>query len=185
MNVDLKNLLYLSTIVAMLSGCASHSSVPEEIRSQSQGNPTIKEVRADVTQFENVNVLWGGVIASVENIDTRTRIEIVARDLYKSGRPRNNDYSPGRFIAEFQGFLDPAIFAKDREITINGAVQEIKQDSIGEYQYTFPIVRVNKHQLWEPREQYGFNPHPYYHDPFYHFYPYHHFYRYHHRHHHH
>ena len=94
------------------------------------------------------------------------------------------DRSAGRFIAVIDGFLDPALYAEDREITVSGVVEDAVTRKIGDYDYTFPRVRVNNYLLWPPRPEYDPRtyPPPWYYDPWYPGYPYYYPYRYYHRH---
>jgi outer membrane lipoprotein len=166
MKCSIKNLL-LGLLSAMLvAGCASH--IPNEIRQAPQNNPIVAEVRTGPDRFVGSEVRWGGVIASVENLQTQTRLEIVARDLTNSGRPQNNDYSPGRFLADVAGFLDPAVYAVDREITVFGVVFGSKDKPIGQYPYRYPVISVKQHLLWEPLPKRDVYRYPsYWYDPWY------------------
>lgn len=167
MKCSIKNLL-LGLLSAMLvaGGCASH--IPNEIRQAPQNNPIVAEVRTDPDRFVGSEIRWGGVIASVENLQAQTRLEIVARDLRNSGRPLNDDFSPGRFLADVEGFLDPAVYAADREITVFGVVLGSKDKPIGQYPYRYPVISVKQHLLWEPlpkRDPYHYPS--YWYDPWY------------------
>lgn len=165
----------------LLAGCASN--IPKAISTAPADNPMVAEVRSDVRQFIGAHVRWGGTIAMVENQANETRIEIVARELDKSGQPRLTDRSSGRFIAIIDGFLDPALYAEGRELTVAGVVEDETSRKIGEYDYTFPLVRVDNYLLWPLRPEpvpYDY-PRYWYYDPWYPWYPYYHPYRYYHR----
>ncbi len=151
-----------------LSGCAINA--PTWVREVPEDDPTITQVRENIPLYKDVIVRWGGVIVSVDNDTDRTSIEIVSRELYRSGRPRSNDYSPGRFIAIIPTFLDPSVYKTKREITVKGAVQNSKKAAIGEYDYIYPVIDVKNYHLWEPLQQLGYGPQPYY--PYYPYYPY-------------
>jgi len=106
--------------------------------------------RADNERFSGDPVRWGGVIAKVENKQDGTWIEIVARELDSSGRPRDGDFSPGRFIAAFPGFLDPTVYVKDRAITVSGILDGSIDQLIGQHSYSYPKVLADSHALWKP-----------------------------------
>ena len=89
----------------------------------------------------------------------------------------------GRFFARVAGFLDPAVYAADREVTVYGIVEEVVKRNIGEKPYSYPTVRSERLYLWPVRlaVPYGYYPDPYWYDPFYYPYryrPYHHWRRY-------
>lgn len=123
---------------------------------------TLSQVRADVARYVNERVRWGGSIVAVKNRSRDTQIEIVARSLDDYGRPRQSGESFGRFIAHADGFLDPAIYARNREFTVAGTVETKLTSAVGEYLYDYVVVHVDVQKLWEPRLS-----RPYYRDPFY------------------
>ncbi len=145
---------------ALLAGCASQA--PKAIRTEPPGSPTVAQVRADPQRWMGAQVRWGGTIASVENKGQETWVEVVSRDLWDEGRPMDNDRTGGRFLARIPGFLDPAIYAKERQLTVAGTVAGSLTRPIGQYPYRFPVVRADASYLWEPLPP----PRPWYHDPF-------------------
>jgi outer membrane lipoprotein len=122
-------------------------------------------VRETPEQFIGTAVRWGGAIVSVRNLKDETVVEIVSRQLDGDGRPRAEDQSEGRFLAQVTGFLDPAVYAGKREVTVSGRVAGALRQSIGEFPYQYPIVRVEQIYLWEPRLQPNYDP--YRNDPWY------------------
>jgi len=119
-------------------------------------------------------VRWGGTIAKVTNTasDT-TQVEIVSRPLYRSGRPVVDDRSDGRFIAEFNEFLDPEIYTLGRALSVIGIVSDSVDGTVGESTYRFPRVQVSDFRYWKPRPPQREFPHStlydhYHNDPFWH-----------------
>ncbi|MGI9316500.1 MAG: Slp family lipoprotein [bacterium] len=152
--------------VMLAGGCAS--TIPEEIKRAPSGDMNVAEVLPDPDRFNGTEVRWGGEIASVQNFKSHTQIEIVARELYSSGRPLGSAHSAGRFLANIQGFLDPAVYSDEREITVFGIVTGSSTRPIGEYRYSYPIIDVSQYVLWQPlprRDPYYH--YPYWHDPWY------------------
>lgn len=168
----MKILLILST-AALLAACASQA--PLAIRDAPPESPAIGAVRDDVDHHVGTEVRWGGTIAEVDNREDETWIEIVGRDLRDTGRPISEDSSQGRFLAKFDGFLDPAIYSEGRLLTVVGAIEGRQMQPIGDYDYYYPVVDVESHYLWEEiSHRYAYDPYwryPYYspflYDPFY------------------
>lgn len=138
----------LAGAVAALAGCAAQ--LPPAISEAPPGSPGVAEVRAAPEGHRGAAVRWGGTLAEVRNRAEVTELEIVARPLAGSGRPREGDGSEGRFIARVPGFLDPAIHARGRLITVAGRVAGVRRGTVGEYPYRFPVVEASAHHLWEP-----------------------------------
>lgn len=153
---------YLLAILTLLTACASQ--IPRPVRDTPVG-PSIEVVRGDVQQYLGTQVRWGGSIVAVENRPADTVLEIVARPLQDYGRPAEQGESTGRFLARYNGFLDPTIYTKGRSITIVGKIAGEEQRPIDKYTYVFPIVAVEHYYLWEPLPQLPAYSPPYFYDP--------------------
>lgn len=163
--------LFLAALSSTLLSCASQ--VPERIREFPAGGPTLYEVRAEPERFKGTSVRWGGVIAAVDNRAEETVIQVVAKDLENSGRPRDTLLSDGRFMARMKGFFDPVVYAPGELLTVVGPVEGVETAKIGEHSYTFPVVRVEQYFLWEPYYPGYYDYPPWYYDRFYYpWYPY-------------
>lgn len=142
----------------LLAGCASQ--IPRAVSEPAPSKLSVAQARASQGPIDR-QVRWGGTIAKVENHKTETWIEVVERPLDNNGRPRQLDQSGGRFLARVDGFLDPVIYTLGRRITVAGLLQENITRPIGDYTYTFPVVKVTSFYLWPQL------PQPVYRDPWY------------------
>lgn len=164
-------LLIILPLAVILYACAS--GVPEQIRSEPEGSPPLPLVISTPERYLSAPVRWGGTIAHVQNLPGETRIEIVARELAGDGEPKNLDRSEGRFIAIFNRFLDPAIYAVDRNLTVRGQITGSVVKQLGEMDYSYPLVKVEASYLWpKPLPRYDYYD-PFLYDPWYpYWYPY-------------
>ena len=152
----------LILLVAVLgAGCASN--VPVNIRNEPADNPVLPAVAQDARAFVGRAVRWGGMVISVDNKASETVIEVLAQDLDAFGRPIESDRSPGRFLAEVQGFLDPQIYRKDRAVTVYGSIAPSVVRNVGEKPYTYAVVKAAQVYLWADYSPYQ---DPWYRDPF-------------------
>lgn len=148
--------ILLGFLVVLLSACAS---VPQPLRGEF----------ADVAPAQGADpaakVRWGGRVIEVLTSADQTCLEILGLPLDPSARPRLTDTEIGRFRACKSGFLDPAVFTQDREITITGQVVGEDTRQVGEYSYRMPRVAVDSLMLWPDRP----DPQAYYlrSDPFF------------------
>lgn len=156
-------LLILTVLV--LAGCAGN--VPKPIQDAPAGAPSLAEVRANPERFADSRVRWGGTIAEVINREEATLVQVVAKELGSSGRPRASDQSSGRFIARIDGFVDPMVFAEGRLLTVAGTVRGSETLPIGEYAYRFPVVDVESSYLWEEVSSQPYPYTPLWYDPWY------------------
>lgn len=161
----MKNIGY-PFVVLILFGCAATGPLPVSQTPVSQ--VPVAEVRADPSRFIGTEVRWGGVITQVENKTKDTWVEIVSRPLRRSGQPRESGGSSGRFIAVFEGFFDPVVYQKGLQLTVLGSITGQTKRSIGEHDYSFPMVSVTASYLWPEApdpDYYNYPPHWWYYDP--------------------
>jgi outer membrane lipoprotein len=150
----------------VLAGC--QSSVPIQIREPLLEAPSIVQVQEDLKGNKGKHVRWGGVIASVENRAADTWVEVVSKALGQEGRPLSGDQAFGRFFARVSGFLDPAVYKPDREVTVYGVVEDTVERPIGTKPYRYPMVKSELLYLWPVYRTgpYGYYPDAYWYDPY-------------------
>lgn len=156
-------------LLAQLAGCAIPPPVYDPIEAADFQGPPLAAVRAQPDAFLQMPVRWGGVIARVDNQREKTELEIVEQPLDGRGRPVADDDSAGRFLAQIPGFLDPAIYAVGRSITVVGLLTGTMPGRVGDYHDTFPVVTVDYHRLWPKRRvpEVIYVPDPYWYGPVY------------------
>jgi len=129
-----------------------------------QNNPPVAAVQSKPEAYIKKPVTWGGVILSSEAKQSGTEIILLAKRLDSSTRPFETDTALGRFIAQIKGFVDPAVLAKGRELSVNGVITGAEKRKVGEFEYLYPVVIVNSYHLWPVRVKYYDD---YYWDPWY------------------
>ena len=162
------------TLILSLYSCAP--SKFKEIKSEINKKVTFDLVISDPDQFVGEKVLWGGEILTSRNEEDETIIEVIQAPLNYKDKPGNIDLSSGRFLIEKAGFIDPAVYAKGRKITVAGTIAGTRAEEIGETDYVYPVVQALKMYLWKKEPiylspQYIYDPlyynpyYPYYSDP--------------------
>jgi outer membrane lipoprotein len=101
------------------------------------------------------------VIIKAENQKEGTLIEVLQKPTDREGRPKAVDQSDGRFLALYDGFLDVAIYARDRELTIAGEIREKRVLPLGDIQYAYPLILVRQLHLWPAERKERLHPYPY------------------------
>jgi outer membrane lipoprotein len=163
------NTLTLACLILLIAGCSPFSKT---VRQQIDERLTFAEVQKDPDRFTGKKGLWGGVIIETTNTQAGTLIKVRQADLDFETRPKDLDTSHGRFLVRHSRFLDPAIYAEDREISVFGEIIGKEDMPLGEILYTYPVVRAEALHLWERRRD------PMHYDPwFWDYYPYPWFYR--------
>lgn len=142
--------LALGLCCMLLGACAS--PVPVAIRDPARPDIPIAAVQQAPDAFLGREVRWGGRILAVDNGPKTTRVTVLAGRLAADGHPDLSADSPGRFIAEYQGFVDPTRFPVDRLLSIVGPIVAVEPQPIGAYRYPYPVVAALTSYLW-PRPE--------------------------------
>jgi len=139
----------LAGAMALLSGCAP--TFPQQITDRVDKDITFDDLTKNIDAYKGKWVMFAGVIADLRNEkDGGSSIEIVQKSADSDGRPLETDRTGGRFIAVSKQFLDPAIHARGREITVVGEVEGVTVKPLGETSYQYPLITVEALHLWEP-----------------------------------
>lgn len=134
-----------------LVGCAIPPPAYDPIQDASFQGPPLAVARARPEAYLQTWVRWGGVVARVDNRREETWVEIVEQPLESNGYPLRAEASAGRFLTRFPGFLDPAIYAVGRSITVVGPLTGTAPGQVGDYRTTYLVVTVELHRLWPER----------------------------------
>jgi len=163
MKVTVKKALFNVMVAVGATTIAACTSIPTQLQGE---YAEISPARVQPDMFGS-NVRWGGVLVDTHNETDRTCFEVLSRALDRSMRPRVEDQTAGRFIACTNGFHEPELYAKGREVTVTGQIQNMEVRKIEEFDYHYPVVEITDLVLWEERQNVrAYDPY-YYYDPFY------------------
>lgn len=160
-----RRILFVSIAGALaLGGCAT---IPQPLA----GNYTpVTLASARSGTATDARVRWGGEIIATEPREQQTCFFVLAKPLDSQARPERSEDSAGRFVACKQGFYDPEVFRKGRELTVTGSLAGTVQHKIGQYDYTYAKVDADNVYLWPKRVQYADSYRPWggpgWYDPF-------------------
>jgi outer membrane lipoprotein len=159
--------LLLASALVLCAGCAT-SPISKPLREAAKPQPSFAEINARPEAYRNRPVLLGGVIVETKNQPQATEIEVLQKPLERSDRPEDVDRSHGRFLVRCNGFLDPAVYAQGREITVAGEVQGQEARPLDQTQYTYPVISCREIHLWAKRPPAAYYyPAPYWYGPWY------------------
>jgi len=148
-----RRVLFLSVVGAVaLGGCAT---IPQPLAGN-YAPVTLDAARSGTASASPVR--WGGEIVETQPREQQTCFFVLAEPLDSQARPKRGEESLGRFVACKQGFYDPEVFAKGREITVTGTLDGTAQHKIGEFDYTYPKVDASNVYLWPNRPLYVQRP---------------------------
>lgn len=141
--------LLASASLILLAAC---STIPDTLKSDNPNLITDYSVWQVDSEVGN-QVRLGGVVANVDNLQQRTRVEVVNLPIGSSGKPDIKQEPKGRFVAYIDGFADPVALAPGRLISLIGDSQGREQGLVGQYDYDFPVMHATGFHLWRIEER--------------------------------
>ena len=138
--------LTLLLVGLLLAGCGS--VFPKQSLEGVNRELSLAELRRDPEAYRSARVVLGGVIVATTPKVGQTEIEVLSRPLGDSDAPRRTDQSDGRFLVTTPDFLDPAVYATGRRLSVLGAVTGGEERKLGELPYQYPVVRAERMYLW-------------------------------------
>lgn len=136
----------------MVGGCAT---IPQPLA----GNyPPVSLDAARTGAAGATQVRWGGQIIRTDPREQQTCFFVLAQSLDSQARPRAGQDSLGRFVACKQGFYDPEVYRKGREITVTGTLDGTMQHKVGTFDYTYAKIAATSVYLWPKRPVYVERP---------------------------
>ena len=142
----------------LLGACASGPRYPTEGVELSL---TPQQAIAEADAARGKTILWGGMIINSSNLESRTRIEILAYPLDSNQYPQTDSSPLGRFLLFKDGYLETVDYAPGRLITVRGPLTGTQSGQVGETAYTYPLVSARDLYLWpragrsDPRVHFG------------------------------
>ncbi len=142
-------LFALGLLVLILWGCVS--AFPEDALRTVNRGITVGDLRQDPAAYVGQRVILGGEVLATRPRVGETEIELLARRLGGDDSPERGDRSEGRVLVRTAEFLDPAVYAAGRRLTVIGAVTGAEERKIGDLPYRYPVIAAERMRLW-PRE---------------------------------
>jgi outer membrane lipoprotein len=130
-----------------LTGMGCTHLISETVRQQAQPSVSFAELRTNPEALKGRTVILGGEILQTTNLRDGTRIEVLQRPLSESETPKLTDTSGGRFMAFCKEYLDPAVYAQQRRITVAGQVLGTFSGKVGEVDYPYPMISCEETHL--------------------------------------
>ncbi len=138
---------FLLFSIFTLTGCVGF---PEQLEvADTNALVSYQQAASKAQQVEGKPIRWGGAIASIENKQQSTVLEVVYYPLTGYGRPIVDDESMGRYRVHINGFMDPMVYQVGRLMTFTGTLKGVEEGLVGEHNYVFPSVEGDNYYLWK------------------------------------
>jgi outer membrane lipoprotein len=140
----------LVCVAMIVAGCAS-SPFPEDLARSADRALTLRELRSNPTAHVGARVILGGEVLVTTPKPGETEIEVLSRTLGAGDVPERGDSTAGRFLVRSPEFLDPAVYAPGRRLTVLGTVAGRSERRVGDLPYVYPVISAERIKLW-PKE---------------------------------
>ncbi len=150
-------------IACLFPGCAVMS--PSVEPAPDLQDLPFEELVREAGQYVGETVVVGGYVLSVENKARETILTAVQAPLGVGQKPKSKDLSQGRLILVRDGFLDPEVFEKDRQITVGGTILGSSASEKEAVSYPYLRLQVEEIHLWPKETMRSAYPYYYWDDP--------------------
>jgi outer membrane lipoprotein len=147
----MKKAVLLMVIALCIEGCTY--AISRDMEGKADKTVTFNMIMADPEAFKGKLVIFGGTIASVKNAKDGTVIEVIQKSLDYWGKPKRTDKSSGRFLVFYRGYLDSLVYSPGRDLTVAGEVAGTRQQTLGEIDFSYPLLNSKELKLWERPER--------------------------------
>jgi outer membrane lipoprotein len=143
---SMRRLLVLVVACVGLAGCAS--VFPKEMLRGVDRSLTLAVLRSDPERYRQARVVLAGEIIETRPRTGSTEIEVLSRPLGEGDAPQRTDHSDGRFLVLAPDFLDPAVYAPGRRVSVVGTVAGSEERTLGDQPYRYVMIRADQIYLW-------------------------------------
>ena len=141
-NLSYQRLVVVTGVVFCMTGCGH--VISSEMRQVASGDLSFPVILENPTAFVGSSVILGGMIIETLYEGENTTIMMLETPLDSGGKPADEEYTRGRFIAVASGFLDGAIFRKGKKVALAGEIIGKDVRPLGDSYYEYPLVLIKE-----------------------------------------
>jgi len=142
---------FIFLVVAITIGLSACASGPDIDLERYDRVVTPDNAAANFDLHSGKEVLWGGLIVGISNLDKGTEIEVLGYPLVGKAEPDSRREPIGRFIVRSEKFVEPLEYAPGKELTVAGRITDTTSGQVGGTQYIYPVLAPDDLFLWSGR----------------------------------
>ena len=146
----MKKIAFLMSVALFFQGCSF--AISPELAKRADKNIPFETLARDPDPYKGKLVILGGIITQTTPLKKGTLIEVLQKPLDYWGKPRRTDTSGGKFLVYYSSYLDPLVYAPERELTVAAEVEGTRSKALGDIEYSYPLVLSKELKLW-PQER--------------------------------
>jgi len=135
--------------MALILSAVSCAVISRDVRYVALQDVPFGLIAREPEKFKGQTVILGGYILEAENTEGQTVLQVLQAPLDFSQRPVSRDSSEGRMSIYHNGYLDPEIYEKGREITVAGVV---RADAARKHKGPYLEIESREIYLWPEYE---------------------------------
>ncbi len=143
----MRNLIIMFCFLSLLA-TVSCAVISRQVRSEADPPVPFRTLLDQADQYKGRTVILGGYILETTNLASETILKVLQTPLRMGEEPESRDSSQGRFLVYCNGFLDPAVYAKDRAVTVAGRVIGSAVEKIGAKRVLYLKIENREIYLW-------------------------------------
>ena len=136
--------LALTFAFAALAACAA----APVLKDAPPASPPPAQVATAPERYRGADVVWGGKILGVHNLEDTTEVQVVAYPMDASQRPDQSAGTEGRFIVVLPGYVEALDFPSGRFLTVRGHLDGTRVGRVDDHDYVYPLLRRDALHLW-------------------------------------
>ncbi len=136
---------YLISICLIFGAC---STLPPAFENRDIQDLTYAQVSADVENYQNVRVKWGGIVEEVRKVNDDSMMQVQLHPLDHYGRPEIDKPGEGLFVVKSAEKLDPETYFTSREIVVVGVIAGKAQSLAQPGQTGLPLIKADAIHPW-------------------------------------
>ena len=158
----MKKTVFLMSIALFFQGCSY--AISPDLSNRADKTIPFESLERDPEPYKGKLIILGGIITQTTPVKHGTLIEVLQKPLDYWGKPRRTDTSGGKFLVYYSAYLDPLVYAPERELTVAAEVEGFHSKALGDTEYSSPVVLSKELKLW-PQERQSTYSRPDYMDP--------------------
>ncbi len=146
----MKRLLFLISALLFLHGCTY--AISPQLSRQADKTIPFDSLERDPRPYKGKIVILGGIIMQTTTLKEGTLIEVLQKPLDYWGKPRRTDTSGGKFLVYYSTYLDPLVYAPEREITVAAEIESERSKAFADIDSGSLLLLSRELKLW-PKER--------------------------------
>jgi len=152
--------MHIRTMICLtiVLGATACSVMPADVSKDAMPEIPFAQLIREAERHRGETVVLGGYVVEVTNLKQQSLMIAVQAPLGNTQEPKAKDLSQGRLVINYQGFLDPEVYQKDRKITVAGKVMASSQTEQDTYPYPYLRIDLTHIHLWPVEKPVPYDP---------------------------